>query len=183
MSSSASRAMSLSLTSPSSLASQGSSALYRRRNCRRRRGCRRVRGPGRRSRRRGRACMGEVIWTSLPSIRICPSSGSWTPLRHLIRVDFPAPLSPRSASTSLRFNVRLTLFQGQGCSEALGKVPISRTGPPFSSLSLLCLLGLHVSCLPGLECTEALLEPAPGARRARPLLQRSHPSPRAGSRR
>ena len=35
------------------------------------------------------------------SISTTPASSRWTPLMHLISVDFPAPLSPSSASTSL----------------------------------------------------------------------------------
>ena len=37
----------------------------------------------------------------LPSIIISPSSGLCTPANVLIRVDFPAPLSPQSAKTEL----------------------------------------------------------------------------------
>src|SRR5215211_6451075 len=51
--------------------------------------------------------------------------------------------------------------QCQGRPELLGKVPYLEDGPPVLLPWLLCVLGLHVSCLPGLECTEALLEPAP----------------------
>src|SRR5215216_1593454 len=51
--------------------------------------------------------------------------------------------------------------QCQGRPEPLGKVPYLEDGPPVLLPWLLCVLGLHVSCLPGLECTEALLEPAP----------------------
>src|SRR5438445_343463 len=38
--------------------------------------------------------------TGLPSKRISPLSKPWIPAMHLIRVDFPAPLSPTSAITS-----------------------------------------------------------------------------------
>src|SRR5215210_978066 len=51
--------------------------------------------------------------------------------------------------------------QGQGRPEPLGKVSYLEDGVPVLIPWHLSLLGLHGSCLPGLECTEALLEPAP----------------------
>src|SRR5829696_2845655 len=52
-------------------------------------------------------------------------------------------------------------IQCQGRPEPLGKVLYLEDGTSILLPWLLCLLGLHVSCLPGLEITEALLEPAP----------------------
>src|SRR5919106_2432121 len=43
---------------------------------------------------------GEPNSTGLPSIRISPSSGAWTPESVLIKVDLPAPLSPSRHITS-----------------------------------------------------------------------------------
>ena len=65
------------------------------------RGCRTGRGPGRRSRcpARGRRPASRCRPVGRPS-RSVPASRRWTPLMHLMSVDFPAPLSPSSASTS-----------------------------------------------------------------------------------
>ena len=46
------------------------------------------------------ASMGDPIRAGFPSMRISPPSGGYTPEMILMRVDFPAPLSPSSASTS-----------------------------------------------------------------------------------
>ena len=46
------------------------------------------------------ASAGLAIFTSLPWKRIWPSSGWYTPEIILIRVDLPAPLSPRRPTTS-----------------------------------------------------------------------------------
>ena len=46
------------------------------------------------------ASAGPLIVTGLPSSAISPSSGVASPYRMFIRVDFPAPFSPRSAWTS-----------------------------------------------------------------------------------
>ena len=59
-----------------------------------------------------------------------------------------------------RSSVRLTLFKARVAPKRLVRSLSLEDGALVLSL-LLCLLGLHVSCLPGLECTEALLEPAP----------------------
>ena len=43
-----------------------------------------------------------LIFTGWPSTRISPASGWQTPPRIFMRVDFPAPFSPQSATTSPR---------------------------------------------------------------------------------
>src|SRR5262249_38142557 len=47
-----------------------------------------------------RASSGLANLTGFPATRISPASGGWTPDRHLISVDLPAPFSPTSAVTS-----------------------------------------------------------------------------------
>jgi hypothetical protein len=47
-----------------------------------------------------RASCGFLKWTGRPFIVISPESGTYAPVRHLMRVDLPAPLSPMTASTS-----------------------------------------------------------------------------------
>ena len=60
-----------------------------------------ARGPGRRSRCRARAPRAACgATTGLPSNRISPLSGGWTPESVLTSVLLPAPLSPISATTS-----------------------------------------------------------------------------------
>src|SRR5829696_7506440 len=73
----------------------------------------------------------------------------------------PSPVVTKEREYFVAFQREAHAVQGQGCPEALGKVPYLEDGPPVLLPWLLCVLGLHVSCLPGLECTEALLEPAP----------------------
>ena len=48
--------------------------------------------------------------TSLPSMRICPSSTSQTPAMALSNVDFPAPFPPITVTKSPFFSVRLRSF-------------------------------------------------------------------------
>ena len=55
------------------------------------------------------ASAGEVNTCDLPSMRMSPSSGLYIPYSTLISVDFPAPFSPMSESTSPVFRARLTL--------------------------------------------------------------------------
>ena len=43
------------------------------------------------------ACFGESISTTRPSSFTCPASGRTIPERMFIRVDFPAPFSPKQA--------------------------------------------------------------------------------------
>ncbi len=54
------------------------------------------------------ASLGRLIWTGLPSHRMVPLSAGLTPAMTLTRVDFPAPLSPSSATTSPAWTVRST---------------------------------------------------------------------------
>ena len=57
-----------------------------------------------------------AFFVPLSSI-LCPSKNNWplvaliAPERILMRVDFPAPLSPRSATTSLRGSLKVTLLR------------------------------------------------------------------------
>src|SRR5262245_9395738 len=48
---------------------------------------------------RSSASLGEEKCTGAPSTEYTPSSGEWTPDKILIRVDLPAPLSPRMQVT------------------------------------------------------------------------------------
>ena len=53
-----------------------------------------------------RASMGLRNWITFPSRRMTPSLGISAPERHLINVDFPAPLSPITANTSPGYNAK-----------------------------------------------------------------------------
>src|SRR5918999_240160 len=77
---------------------------------------------------RFRASMGESIVTSSPSRRIWPSSGWWTPLRHLMSVDLPAPLSPSSARISPSRNSRLTSSRASVAPNRFVRLLTSRIG-------------------------------------------------------
>jgi hypothetical protein len=48
-----------------------------------------------------RASRGELKCTASPSTSSRPASGWWTPERILMKLDLPAPLSPRMQVTSL----------------------------------------------------------------------------------
>ena len=54
------------------------------------------------------AAWAEAMVTSMPPRRICPASGWWTPEIIRASVDFPAALSPTSATTSPARTVRST---------------------------------------------------------------------------
>src|SRR5271165_895298 len=56
------------------------------------------------------ATLGDVISTPFPSRRISPLSGCRTPESILISVDFPAPLSPTSPTTSRDCTSSVTPF-------------------------------------------------------------------------
>ena len=68
-----------------------------------------------------RASDGEWIATGTPSISIEPASSRCAPLRHLISVDLPAPLSPSSASTSPRVDLEVDAVERRDRAEALGR--------------------------------------------------------------
>src|SRR5215210_1434215 len=74
---------------------------------------------------------------------------------------FPRPVVAQQREYLVTSQREADAVQGKCRPEALGKVPYLEDGAPVLFPWLSCLLGLHVSCLPGLECTEALLEPAP----------------------
>src|SRR5438874_7913290 len=91
-----------------------------------------------------RASSGEEKCTGSPPNMMRPEVGEWTPETHLIRVDFPAPLSPTIAVISpLRAqmvtsvmactapNHLLTLSTNRRTSEALGTVAPSAV--PFDN--------------------------------------------------
>src|SRR5918996_234408 len=59
---------------------------------------------------RSSASRGLFMATGWPSIRICPSVGWCTPERVLIRVDLPAPLSPKRHMTSPACTFMVTPF-------------------------------------------------------------------------
>src|SRR5215212_4814434 len=101
--------------------------------------------------------MGELIVTSSPSRKTWPSSGWWTPLRHLMSVDLPAPLSPSSARTSSRRNSRLTLSRASVAPNRFVTLRTSRIGVSFSSW-LVCSRSASTSASPSLESAEPSLE-------------------------
>ena len=55
-----------------------------------------------------RLSFGPAKTRDFPSITICPVSREYTPARIFIKVDLPAPFSPRSPSISPFFNSRVT---------------------------------------------------------------------------
>ena len=50
----------------------------------------------------------------------------------------PRPVVAEERKYFVTFQREAHAVQGQGCPEALGKVPYLEDGPPFSSLGLLC---------------------------------------------
>src|SRR2546430_13568140 len=90
--------------------------------------------------------------TRLPSKRISPLSKPWIPAMHLIRVDFPAPLSPTNAITSPFWTSKST--SERACTEPNDlEMPRSwRSGVPFTVAGFLpqsggALLGASTSVL------------------------------------
>src|SRR5215211_712048 len=106
---------------------------------------------------RSRASMGELIVTSSPSRRIRPSSGWWTPLRHLMSVDLPAPLSPRRARISPCRSSRLISSRASVAPNRFVRFRTSRIGVSLSSC-LVCSRSASTSLSLGLEGAEPPLE-------------------------
>src|SRR5580700_3918995 len=73
--------------------------------------------------------------TSWPSRTIRPEVGGWNPHRILSRVDFPAPLSPISPSTSPRFSRRFTSVSAVTAPYLLEMCSQRTTSPPGSMSS------------------------------------------------
>src|SRR5215469_7827498 len=73
--------------------------------------------------------------TSWFSRTIRPEVGRWNPHRILSRVDLPAPLSPRSPSTSPRFRCRFTSVSAVTAPYLLVMCSQRRTSPPGSTSS------------------------------------------------
>src|SRR5919107_1616620 len=106
---------------------------------------------------RSLASIGEPMVPSCPSRRTWPSSGWWTPLRHLMSVDLPAPLSPSNASTSPRRNSRLTLSRASVAPNRFVRLRTSRIGVSFSSWPT-CSCSASTSSSPRLEGAESSFE-------------------------
>src|SRR5690606_17607731 len=71
--------------------------------------------------------------TGRPSNSIWPESMGWMPAMHLMRVDFPAPLSPTRAITSPRRTVKSTSCSTWTAPKLLLSPVRRRTGSPFSA--------------------------------------------------
>src|SRR5579862_2510730 len=74
------------------------------------------------------AACGVSIVTRAPSIRISPSSARCAPARIFISVDFPAPFSPTSTSTSPAFKVSETSESARTPGKLFPMPRISRSG-------------------------------------------------------
>src|SRR5215213_3800054 len=101
------------------------------------------------------ASRGSAKETSPPLKRTCPSSGLYTPVMTLIRVDFPAPFSPTRACTSPSRSSKETSSRASTPGNRLVTRRASSTGercsivlvPPLVGLVqalLSVLLGIHV---------------------------------------
>src|SRR6478752_10815942 len=81
---------------------------------------------------------GEEKLTSLPSTFIVPSLCGWRPAMILIRVDLPAPLSPRTQVTSPARTVRLMPLRARMAPYVLPTSFISMSGSPEWSSGSAC---------------------------------------------
>src|SRR6478752_2652396 len=96
---------------------------------------------------------GDPKWTSLPSTFRLPSVCPCSPDMILIRVDFPAPLSPSTQVTSPAPTDRLIPDNARIAPYALPTSFISIRGSPLCRVGSACSLNVSVmtfpSCLPG----------------------------------
>src|SRR5579871_309507 len=84
-----------------------------------------------------RASSGDLRWMGLSSQKMAPLSGGWKPQRILMKVDFPAPLSPTRASTSPFRIYMLTSRNAVTAPKLLLMCSVrSRTGAPSSTAML-----------------------------------------------
>src|SRR5437763_364362 len=74
-----------------------------------------------------RLSVGLLNDTGLPSSRISPRSGCSAPVRHLISVDLPAPLSPMIPRTSPALSTRSTSARPITCPNVLTRPRASST--------------------------------------------------------
>src|SRR3954451_3435002 len=81
---------------------------------------------------------GLVKWTSLPSTFIVPSLCGCRPAMILIRVDFPAPLSPRTQVTSPALTVRLMPLRARMAPYVLPTLIICTRGSPLCRVLSAC---------------------------------------------
>ena len=75
----------------------------------------------------------------LPSMAILPPSFAWTPVRTLIRVDFPAPFSPTSAWTSPECRVKSTFSSARTPGKYLQIPRIVNRASSATGHHILCL--------------------------------------------
>ena len=98
---------------------------------------------------------------SLPSKYMFPESLLYTPKRHFISVDLPAPFSPISACTVPAFTVRFTLSSALTPGKAFSMFSIlSRTGFSLTVVLFVTFLCSFISLSPPFFCSQQPVIPA-----------------------
>src|SRR6478736_9804039 len=104
------------------------------------------------------ASRGEANDCSCPSTSRVPSLWGCSPAMILIRVDFPAPLSPSTQETSPALTVRLMPFNARIAPYVLPTSRISISDSPLCRVSSACSAMVSVMALPNLSGGGELLD-------------------------